>query len=98
MNQQIMEQPLQQGISSVQEQKSKLSLGAHLSCGWPLLLVLVGGLIGGACGGAAYALNVAIYKSNMAVGAKIALNIIVGLVAIAVWLFAAAAFHAAVNN
>ena len=59
---------------------------AHVMCGWPLALVAVGGAIGGGLGGGAYAVNVAIYKSQLPVPAKIALNILSGLSAFVLWL------------
>jgi hypothetical protein len=64
----------------------KLSLQAHLVCGWPLILVIIGGLIGGGLGGAAYAVNLQIYKSQLPIYGKIALNISTGLIAGFLWL------------
>jgi hypothetical protein len=61
-----------------QEKQPKLSAKVHLMCGWPLALVVIGGAIGGGLGGAAYGINVAIYKSRMPTPAKIALNILAG--------------------
>jgi hypothetical protein len=91
------EQSTQPNIGTT-ETKSKLSIGAHIMCGWPLLLVAVGGLIGGALGGGAYALNIAIHKSNMPVPAKIVLNIVTGVVAILIWFVLAVALNAAVKK
>jgi hypothetical protein len=64
----------------------KLTPMAHALCGWPLVLVILGGAIGGGLGGAAYGINTAIYKSNFPAAAKIALNLITGLTAIGIWL------------
>jgi hypothetical protein len=66
---------------------------AHFLCGWPLLLVAIGGAIGGALGAGAYAINLAIYKSKMPVVFKILLNAGVGLSAIAAWLIIASALR-----
>jgi predicted lysophospholipase L1 biosynthesis ABC-type transport system permease subunit len=73
------------------EPKPRLPLRVHLMCGWPLLLVAIGGAIGGALGGLAYAGNLAIYKSHLAVPLKIVLNVASGLAAIIIWLVIAAA-------
>lgn len=66
--------------------KQKLSAKAHLMCGWPLILVLIGGLIGGGLGGAAYMINIKIYKSSLRTTGKIALNILTGLIATITWI------------
>lgn len=66
--------------------KEKLPGKVHAMCGWPLVLVFLGGLVGGALGGAAYGINLAIYRSSLPIAAKIGLNILVGLAAIAGWL------------
>lgn len=65
--------------------KQKLPIGIHLVCGWPLLLVALGGAVGGALGGIAYSINIAIYRAKLPLYAKIALNIIVGISAIGIW-------------
>jgi hypothetical protein len=65
--------------------KEKMPVIGHILCGWPLLLVAIGGVIGGGLGGAAYAINVGIYKSQLPIPAKVVLNIIVGSAAIGIW-------------
>ena len=64
--------------------RNKLPASAHVMCGWPLLLVAIGGAIGGGLGGAAYGINIAIYKSKLPVAAKILLNLVTGAAAIGV--------------
>lgn len=71
----------------------KISTMVHVLCGWPLILVLFGGAIGGALGGVAYATNLAIYKSNMPSVVKIILNPIIGLAAIGLWFVIAMAIR-----
>ncbi len=66
--------------------EQKLPASAYVMCGWPLVLVFVGGALGGGLGGGAFAINVGIYKSNLPVAAKIALNILTGLAAIVLWI------------
>lgn len=71
----------------------RMSIAAHVMCGWPLILVFFGGAIGGAMGGLAYVINVAIYKAGMPTILKIVLNILVGTAALVLWLVIAAAIH-----
>lgn len=73
----------------IQDQKAKMPVSAHLICGWPLVLVALGGAIGGGLGGAAYAVNLAVYKSEMPTLAKVLLNILIGGTAIVGWIVAA---------
>ena len=75
--------------------EEKLPVMAHVMCGWPLLLVTIGGAIGGGLGGAAYGINAAIYKSQMPVAVKILLNIVTGFAAIAIWYAIALALRGA---
>jgi hypothetical protein len=63
----------------------KLPTIAHVVCGWPLILMFIGGAIGGALGGLAYVINLSIYKSKMPAALKFVLNPLVGILAIAVW-------------
>lgn len=46
------------------EPKAKLPWPAQLAAGWPLFLVAIGGLIGGACGGLAYGVSISIFKKK----------------------------------
>jgi hypothetical protein len=80
------EQTIPQDVSVEPESKKKLPAKIHIMCGWPLALVAVGGLIGGALGGGAYGINMAIFKSNLPVPAKVVLNVLTGVVAIGLWL------------
>jgi hypothetical protein len=80
-----------------QDEKVKLPVTAHLICGWPLALVAVGGAIGGGLGGAAYAVNLAVYKSTAPPAVKILLNVLIGGAAIVIWLMAAAAIQKALS-
>lgn len=79
-------------------QSIKLPIAAHLLCGWPLALVALGGAIGGGLGGAAYAINLAVYKSRAPLPAKIALNILTGVAAIVIWVAAAAFIQSALGR
>lgn len=62
-----------------------LSTSAYLMCGWPFVLVLVGGAIGGGLGALAYYINLKIYKSNLSNAYKVILNILTGISAMIVW-------------
>jgi hypothetical protein len=66
-------------------QKAKLPPLAYVLCGWPLLLVAIGGAIGGCLGGAAFGVNVVIYRSKLPTPLKVVLNVAAGLVAIGIW-------------
>jgi hypothetical protein len=85
MNQTMDEKSGSSGAAPSPEGKPKLPASAFLMCGWPLLLVAIGGAIGGGLGGAAFGINIAIYKSRLPVPAKVVLNILVGLSAIGIW-------------
>lgn len=62
-----------------------LSTSAYLMCGWPFVLVLVGGAIGGGLGALAYYINLKIYKSNLSNTYKVILNILTGISAMILW-------------
>jgi hypothetical protein len=68
---------------------------AHLACGWPLVLVLVGGMIGGGLGGAAYGVNMGIYRSTLPWPIKAVLILLTGFAAIGVWMAIALALQSA---
>lgn len=71
---------------------------AHILCGWPLLLILVGGAVGGGLGGAAYAINLSIYKSRLPVVAKVFLNLFTGIAAIGIWLAVVVAIQSKMHS
>ncbi|MDH1265026.1 hypothetical protein [Pseudomonas sp. GD03944] len=73
-------------MSSESEKEAKLSVLAHVLCGWPILLATVGGIIGGVLGVAAYTLNVSIYKSEMPRRKKVIQNLLSGFGAFVAWL------------
>ncbi|MHC4874672.1 MAG: DUF4339 domain-containing protein [Planctomycetota bacterium] len=52
---------------------------AYVLCGWPLILVFFGGLIGGMCGGLAYGINIQVYQSRMNFIFKALIIIVSGL-------------------
>ncbi|RKG38450.1 hypothetical protein [Acinetobacter rongchengensis] len=62
-----------------------LSTSAYLMCGWPFILVFVGGAIGGGLGALAYFINLKIYKSNLSNMYKVILNILTGMTAMILW-------------
>ena len=66
---------------------------AHLACGWPLVMVAFGGAIGGGLGGAAYLVNLSIFKSRLPMAAKVALNVFTGMAAFVLWAMIASAIH-----
>jgi hypothetical protein len=80
-------------LTNHKNNQSKLPAGAQVLCAWPMLLLLIGGAIGGGLGGAAYALNVTLNKSNLPLPAKVTLNLLTGLAAIFIWAAIAAAIR-----
>jgi hypothetical protein len=65
--------------------RASLPKTAYVMCGWPLVLVFIGGALGGALGGAAFWTNTKIYKSNLPIPAKIVLNLLAGIAAFLLW-------------
>ncbi len=63
----------------------KLSPIVMIACGWPILLVAVGGLVGGLLGGIAFATNMGLYRSKLPRWSLWLLNPAVGLTAIVLW-------------
>ncbi len=61
---------------------NKYPTKVYLMCGWPLLLVLIGGAIGGLLAALAFSINLKIYKSDLPNIAKIILNILTGFMAL----------------
>ena len=59
--------------------EKKLQGFEHVICGWPLILVFIGGAIGGACGGLAYGLNSKILKSDLSNTKKYTYSFLVGI-------------------
>ena len=85
---QKMNVPLETKVAKAALQLSPLE---HMLCGWPLILVFLGGAIGGLLGGIAYGANVAIYKANIPSPVKFVLNPVIGFSAIGLWLVIAKA-------
>ena len=69
--------------------KPKLTPLQQLACAWPVGLVIVGGAIGGLCGGAAWAINTRIMASALPAPLRYGLCVLTGLAAAIVWYFAA---------
>ena len=85
---QKMNVPMEPRVAKAAQQLTPLE---HMLCGWPLILVFIGGAIGGALGGVAYAANVAIYKANIPGPIKFVLNPVIGFSAIGLWFLIALA-------
>ena len=78
-------------VPGQQTAKPKLTTMQQVFCAWPLILVIVGGAIGGLCGGVAWAINTRIMSSGMSAPARYGICVITGVVAAVVWYFAALA-------
>lgn len=61
--------------------KPKPDAIAYLVCGWPLLLLFVGGAIGGGLGGLAFGLNMQVYQSKLPLPVKFILIPLFGILA-----------------
>ena len=57
----------------------------HVVCGWPLVLVLFGGGMGGGLSGAAYATSLVLYRKGAPVWMVIVSSVLLGTVAIGTW-------------
>lgn len=66
-------------------EKPKLTIFEHVICAWPLWLIAVGGAIGGLCGGAAWALNTRIMRSQRSAPLKYILILLSGVGAAALY-------------
>lgn len=75
----------QQDSTEQQTNTKKLPLSVHFMAGWPLILVLFGGAIGGLFAGLAYVVNLKIYRSELTKMNKILANLMSGMVAIMLW-------------
>lgn len=75
----------QQDSTEQRVKTKKLSLSVHFMAGWPLILVLFGGAIGGLFAGLAYVVNLKIYRSELTKMNKILANVMSGMIAIMLW-------------
>lgn len=62
-----------------ESEKRKLTTFEQVVCAWPLALLLVGGALGGACGGAAWALNTKIMSSALSAPVRYGLIVLTGV-------------------
>ncbi len=58
----------------------------HIAAGWPLILMFAGGAIGGACGGAAYALNGKLFNSQLSKPLKYTYSFLIGIGSVILYL------------
>lgn len=65
--------------------KEKLPPLVHVVCGWPLILVAVGGAIGGGLGGVAYGLAITFYKRTRSLPQTLAVSVVLGAAAVLGW-------------
>lgn len=63
----------------------KLSLREQIMLGWPFILGVYGGFLGVLCGGAAYIVNIVIFKSNISKKKKYIFSFLVGVSAFALY-------------
>ncbi len=68
------------------EAKPKTPVWAYIVCGWPLILVVIGGAIGGGLGGAACFANLSIFRSQLHPALKALFIATTGMLAVGIWL------------
>lgn len=71
--------------TDVQNIEKDIPSYVHILCGYPLIMVFIGGAIGGGLGALAYMVNIMIYKSKLLLPVKIILNVLTGMSAVAIW-------------
>ena len=76
----------------------KLQWYEHACCGLPLVLVVVGGALGGACGGLGYGLSTYVFKKALPAPAKYALSFLISVAAFGLYFGAALALAIAFPN
>lgn len=57
----------------------KLPWHAHVISGWPLIMVVIGGLVGGACGGLAYGASISLIKKKGVSASSYILSALIGI-------------------
>lgn len=67
---------------------TKLPWHAHAISAWPLTLVAIGGLIGGACGGLAYGVSISMIKKKGASPTTYILSALIGVGCVALYFLA----------
>jgi hypothetical protein len=67
----------------------KVTTAVHLMAGWPMFLVVIGGVIGALLSVFAYIINRKIYSSHLSKFQKVMANLLCGMSAIAAWWFIA---------
>lgn len=72
-------------------ERRKLTPVEQAACAWPMVLLFVGGAIGGACGGGAWAINTRIMSGNQSAPVRYLLVALTGVGAVVVWFLAVAA-------
>ena len=71
--------------SPAQENPPKLPPFAHAIAGWPLIMILVGGALGGLCGGGAYGLSMALMKKKGVKAGTCVLSLLIGVAGVALY-------------
>ena len=88
----------QNDVQSGPQATEKLPALVAIACFWPVILVSFGGLVGGLLGGAAGAVNLGLYRSNLPRWSLWLLNPAVGLSAILIWFVIAVAIEVALSG
>ncbi len=63
----------------------QIPLEVHVICGWPLVLVLIGGAIGGGLGGGAYGASLSVYQKTRSLLWTALGSVLAGGAAVGIW-------------
>lgn len=71
-----------------EEQPQSLPSYAHAIAGWPLIMIVIGGALGGLCGGGAYGLSMALLKKKGVTPLSFFLSLLIGIAGVCLYFFA----------
>jgi hypothetical protein len=63
----------------------KLPSYAHAIAGWPLIMIVIGGALGGLCGGGAYGLSMALLKKKGVTPLSCVLSFLIGITGVGLY-------------
>lgn len=73
---------------NTKEEPPKLPSYAHAIAGWPLIMIIIGGALGGLCGGGAYGLSMALLKKKGVTPISCLLSFLIGIAGVGLYFIA----------
>ncbi len=67
----------------------KLPSYTHAIAGWPLIMIVIGGAIGGLCGGGAYGVSMALFKKMGVTPLSCFFSVLIGIAGVVLYLVVA---------